>query len=96
MALNRSARRESQLTLTRRNPAAASSLATPASSMPLVVRAKSSNPSSLEPGDEARQTPSDERLAAGDADTGHAAPTRHPGQPGDLVEREQIVTRHGR
>ena len=50
---------------------------------------------STEPGDEAGQTSSDKRLAAGDADAGHTALTCHPGQPGDLIEREQIVTRHG-
>ena len=45
MAAKRSGRRESQLTLTRRRPAEASFRAMPASSVPLVVTARSSNPS---------------------------------------------------
>ena len=45
MAAKRSGRRESQLTFTRRRPAEASFSAIPGSSVPLVVTARSSNPS---------------------------------------------------
>ena len=93
MAANRSGRSESQLTLTRRSPAAASSSATLASSVPLVVMARSSNPTA-----ESRPMSDGSPLrTSGSPPVMRRAETPRPlatlGQSCDFVERQQFVLR---
>ena len=88
--MKRSARRESQLMFTRRRPAAASASAWAASSMPLVVSARSSNPRAARPGDQLGEPFPHQRLAAGEPDRGDPEAPGHAGHPDDLVEREQL------
>ena len=64
-----------------------------ASSVPLVVMARSSNPTAESRLIERWQALADQRFAAGDAERGDAETLRHPGQPGDLVERQQLLLR---
>ena len=46
-----------------------------------------------QPGDEARQIAAQQRLAAGQPDTGHALADEDPGQPIDLLEAQEIRAR---
>ena len=84
--------RESGLTVTRRSPAAASARALRASSAPSVVSANVLDP--LDPGqhrDEPIQVEAQQRLAASQPQLAAAKAGKDPGEPGKLLEGEQVL-----
>ena len=75
---------------TRRSPRSASARPCRASCVPLVVMARSSNPSAAKRATSIGKALADERLAAGEPDRGHPEAPGHPRHPGDLLEGEEL------